>query len=84
VTRFTEGFNRFVTSTIAPVASGWSGCRVELAPTGKSAAFARRTPKQDSRQARLNRRQFGAPEFCRHSRGHWPFQIYLRRLKRTV
>jgi hypothetical protein len=47
VTRFTEGFNRFVTSTIAPVASGWSGCRVGLAPTGKSAAFARRTPTAD-------------------------------------
>jgi len=26
---FTEGFNRFVTSTIAPVASGWS-----IAPGG--------------------------------------------------
>ena len=36
VTRFTEGFNRFVTSTIAPVASGWSGCRVGLTPTGKA------------------------------------------------
>jgi hypothetical protein len=36
VTRFTEGFNRFVTSTIAPVASGWSGCRVGLSPTGKA------------------------------------------------
>jgi hypothetical protein len=36
VTCFTEGFNRFVTSTIAPVASGWSGCRVGLSPTGKA------------------------------------------------
>jgi hypothetical protein len=36
VTRFTEGFNRFVTSTIAPVASGWSGCRAGLAPAGKA------------------------------------------------
>jgi hypothetical protein len=35
VTRFTEGFNHFVTSIVAPVASGWSGCRVGLAPTGK-------------------------------------------------
>jgi hypothetical protein len=25
----------FVTSTTAPIASGWSGCRVKLAPTGK-------------------------------------------------
>ncbi|MFM0028826.1 hypothetical protein PQR70_21475 [Paraburkholderia madseniana] len=39
VTRFTEGFNRFVTSTIAPVASGWSGCRVGLSPTGKASPF---------------------------------------------
>ncbi|WP_368623992.1 hypothetical protein, partial [Paraburkholderia sp. BR13444] len=37
--RFTEGFNRFVTSTIAPVASGWSGCRVGLSPTGKRRLF---------------------------------------------
>src|SRR5262249_37875561 len=30
-----QGFSYFVTSTAAPVASGWSGCRVGLAPTGK-------------------------------------------------
>ena len=49
-----EGFSHFVTSMTAPIASGWSGCRVGLAPTGKrrlvtahtctrhwSAAFAR-------------------------------------------
>src|SRR6202171_1818670 len=30
-----EGFSQFVTSVAAPVASGWSGCRVGLAPTGK-------------------------------------------------
>jgi len=35
VTPFTGGFNHFVTSTVAPVASGWSGCRVGLSPTGK-------------------------------------------------
>ncbi len=35
VTPFTRGFNHFVTSIVAPVASGWSGCRVGLAPTGK-------------------------------------------------
>src|ERR1700724_2558286 len=29
------GFSHFVTSMTAPVASGWSGCRVGLAPTGK-------------------------------------------------
>ena len=31
----TEGFSHFVTSTAAPVASGWSGCRVGFAPTGE-------------------------------------------------
>src|SRR5712671_8022784 len=30
-----EGFGHFVTSMTAPIASGWSGCRVGLAPTGK-------------------------------------------------
>jgi hypothetical protein len=30
-----EGFSYFVTSIAAPVASGWSGCRVGFAPTGK-------------------------------------------------
>src|SRR3982074_1054335 len=31
----TSGFSPFVSSLTAPVASGWSGCRVGLAPTGK-------------------------------------------------
>jgi hypothetical protein len=31
-----EGFSHFVSSIAAPVASGWSGCRVGLAPTGKA------------------------------------------------
>src|SRR5437879_5511830 len=31
----TEGFSHFVSSMTAPVASGWSGCRVGFAPTGK-------------------------------------------------
>jgi hypothetical protein len=43
VTRITEGFNRFVTSTIAPVASGWSICRVGLTPTGKRHLFTAHT-----------------------------------------
>src|SRR3989442_14245421 len=30
-----EGFSHFVTSMTAPIASGLSGCRVGLAPTGK-------------------------------------------------
>jgi hypothetical protein len=39
VTRFTEGFSQFVTSLTAPVASGWSGCRVGLTPTGKAPPY---------------------------------------------
>jgi len=39
VARFAEGFNRFVTSAVAPVASGWSICRVGLSPTGKALPF---------------------------------------------
>src|SRR5437016_9519495 len=35
VTRLSEGFSHFVSSIAAPVASGWSRCRVGLAPTGK-------------------------------------------------
>ena len=34
VTSYTEGFSHFVASMTAPVASGWSVCRVGLAPTG--------------------------------------------------
>jgi hypothetical protein len=30
-----EGFSHFVTSMTAPIASGWSDCRMGLAPTGK-------------------------------------------------
>src|SRR5271169_4231522 len=30
-----EGFSHFVASMTAPIASGWSDCRVGLAPTGK-------------------------------------------------
>ena len=34
-----EGFSHFVTSMTAPIASGWSDCRVGLAPTGKRRLF---------------------------------------------
>src|SRR2546428_8627796 len=38
-----EGFSQFVTSMPAPVASGWSGRRVGLAPTGKRRLFTAHT-----------------------------------------
>ena len=43
VARLPEGFSHFVTSMTAPVASGWSGCRVGLAPTGKRRLFTAHT-----------------------------------------
>ena len=39
-----EGFSHFVASMTAPVASGWSGCRVGLAPTGKRRLVTAHTP----------------------------------------
>src|SRR5450759_4307426 len=38
-----EGFSHFVTSMTAPIASGWSGCRVGLAPTGKRRLYTAHT-----------------------------------------
>src|SRR5450432_2977020 len=38
-----RGFSHFVTSMAAPVASGWSICRVGLAPTGKRRLFTAHT-----------------------------------------
>jgi len=40
VTLYTEGSNRFVTSTVTPIATGWSdSCRVGLPPTGRAHVF---------------------------------------------
>jgi hypothetical protein len=40
VTLYTEGFDRFVTSTATPIATGWSdSCRVGPLPTGKAHVF---------------------------------------------
>src|SRR6266446_428737 len=44
-----EGFSQFVTSVAAPVASGWSGCRVGLAPTGKRRLVTAHTHSRPSR-----------------------------------
>ncbi len=46
VTRYTEGLSHFVTSMTAPVASGWSDGRVELAPTVKAPPY-HGTPRAD-------------------------------------
>ena len=44
-----EGFRHFVTYMPAPVASGWSGRRVGLAPTGKRRLFTAHTLSGHSR-----------------------------------
>ena len=41
-----EGFSHFVASMTAPIASGWSGCRVGLAPTGKRRLVTAHTPNR--------------------------------------
>src|SRR6202140_5446716 len=56
-----EGFSHFVTSMTAPIASGWSGCRVGLAPTGKRRLCTAHTPERTS---------VNAPESCYNSRSN--------------
>ena len=56
--RFTGGFNHFVTSTVAPVASGWSRLPGGICTHWESAALTRRTPQaaiQNDRKGRLCR-----------------------------
>ncbi len=61
VTSYTEGFSHFVTSMTAPVASGWSGCRVGLAPTGKRRLLTAHTLTGHSRSRRLTSGGSGRP-----------------------
>src|SRR5256885_6889926 len=50
-----EGFSHFVTSMTAPIASGWSDCRVGLAPTGKRRlCTAHANPRHFIRSLRLH------------------------------
>src|SRR5882724_11593450 len=48
-----EGFSYFVTSIAAPVASGWSGRRLGLTPTGKRRLL---TAHTQSRRSSIERR----------------------------
>src|SRR6478736_6781309 len=49
-----EGFSYFVTSIAAPAASGWSVCRVGLAPTGKRRLVTAHTLSGLGQRRRLN------------------------------
>jgi hypothetical protein len=50
-----EGFSHFVTSMTAPIASGWSVCRVGLAPTGKRRLLTAHTHKRHQAGERRHR-----------------------------
>jgi hypothetical protein len=49
-----EGFSHFVTSMTAPIASGWSGCRMGFAPTVKE-AFLELIPQFESNSGNMDR-----------------------------
>jgi hypothetical protein len=59
-----ERLSYFVTSMTAPIASGWSVCRVGLAPAGKGRLLTR-TPNSDV-QAKITRlaSRVGPPGSC--------------------
>src|SRR5882757_6585070 len=66
-----EGFSHFVTSMTAPIASGWSDCRVGFSPTGKRrlcTAHARSSrqlnPDDDLGRTRCGARRLGVPCDC--------------------
>ena len=73
-----EGFRHFVTSMPAPVASGWSGRRVGLAPTGKRRLFTAHTPSGRSRQISTARSKrlscpcgiIGQPAYSQYHQSH--------------
>jgi hypothetical protein len=59
-----EGFSHFVSSIAAPVASGWSGCRVGLAPTGKAPPYHGARHKESFKDtARVLGRMYDAIEY---------------------
>jgi hypothetical protein len=61
VTRLSEGFNYFVTSIVAPVASGWSICRVGVSPTGKASPFHGARQKRSSTKTSPNEKGTDQP-----------------------
>src|SRR5712671_5580363 len=64
-----EGFSQFVTSVAAPVASGWSVCRVGLAPTGKRRLITAHTRSGPSLQ-----RRYRYNVRCRRADARTPFR----------
>src|SRR5215475_15037035 len=59
-----EGFSYFVTSIAAPVASGWSGCRVGLAPTYMRPRVSRRFFANNISSLRKFQGELARAQFC--------------------
>src|SRR4249920_3892656 len=76
-----EGFSYFVTSIAAPVASGWSVCRVGFSPTGK-----RRLSTAHAMSRPSGRGQDGTIRACTASGEYASFQSepteYTRQIER--
>ena len=62
VARLPEGFSHFVTSMTAPVASGWSICRVGFTPTGKRRLITAHTQSSHINPRGADIRRRGQPE----------------------
>jgi hypothetical protein len=78
-----ECFSHFVTSVTAPITSGWSGCRVGLAPTGKRRLVTAHAKRRHSiSDASLNRA--AALIFCNLSLAASRRNISLRFLTLAV
>src|SRR5208282_5109843 len=56
-----EGFSYFVTSIAAPVASGWSNCRVGLTPTRKRRLSTAHTQRGRRRSVPVSERRRKSP-----------------------
>ena len=66
-----EGFGHFVTSMTAPIASGWSDCRVGLAPTGKRRLCTAHANSGPSQTRRLRRGHSKVPISVHPRRAGW-------------
>src|SRR6202162_5849584 len=63
-----EGFSYFVTSIAASVASGSSGCRVGLAPTGKRRLVTAHTHSSQSRYRKADLQRYALVWHCLRTR----------------
>src|SRR5258707_4604038 len=73
-----EGFSHFVASIAAPVASGWSGCRVGFAPTGKRRLFTAHA------RTRLEPRRLRHGDAHAHGAELWPTGLTENQTELTV